>query len=223
MFKLERKVDIVAFAALFIGLISAGWQLKEFIVGARVKCIAPKQILIFAANRGITTNLQVDANLTYINSGAKGYPEAILREMVRFEIADKTYELQWQKTVHSHRGAIDPTKLEIDEKDDAAPFAIDGGDVVTHETNFQPELVDRPGVARRINFLEYDTFLHDIENIDEISFQISYETAKGKVATTSCLVKLDQQIKKELKERHWSAPTCAILERPSFTKKTNQF
>jgi hypothetical protein len=206
--KVERKTDLIALTAFIISLLTAFWQLSAYVNGPKIRCINPQQIMMFAADRGTNRYVHVNVDLTYINLGAKGYSDVVIKEWVTFSIEGQWYELDWKKFVHTYRDTNNSEILRSYEKDDASPFAVDGGDVVAHETSFQPLLSKRPFGDRRANYLEYSNFIAAVDKLDSITFIVSYETVDGRIAAEPCTVTLDPETKMELRKRSWSAPSC---------------
>ena len=93
--EIERKTDILAFAAFIISLTSLSYQAYGFFRGPSVVEFPPEQILFFP-EKWSGDYLHAAAQVTHVNRGSEGKNAVVRQETMTFELANKLYELKWQ-------------------------------------------------------------------------------------------------------------------------------
>ena len=134
---IERKTDILAFAAFIISLGGVIYQVTDFFRGAKVTLIPPEQLLIRTMkydneNRYIVFSLPI----AYVNSGGTGHNAVIKKELISVKLAGQDYSHSWQLFINTWS---EGKKLVFDkQKKGANAFVLNAGSAVAHETEYAP-------------------------------------------------------------------------------------
>jgi hypothetical protein len=209
--EIERKTDLLAFAALLIALSSVIYQIHGFFKGPDVKMFPPEQVFIkaFSYYQGAGFYVRFGARLAYVNEGRLGYNDVLRKESMFFSLGGKEYEQTWQ--------AFESFDLKENELishhiSNAHPIPINAGSAVSHETYFAPWPVRCPKAVQKCdkwkNYLKWDDFVKKLESVQELTFRFKSETYSGSTLTTECTIDIDEAFIKGLKKRKWHAPSC---------------
>jgi len=135
---IERKTDILAFAAFLIALSGVFLQVSSFFRGPVVRIFSPPQILIRKADPFPSGRVPVRfaALVAYVNDGDAGYNATIRRELLHYELESQTYTQEWQEFIASDLAA--DGKLQMNPKGVAQPMVLNAGSSMSHETYFTP-------------------------------------------------------------------------------------
>ena len=204
--EVERKTDVLAFAAFFISIGSLVTQGANLIQGPDVSLELPRQVLIHGdAYADGFTYTRISTKLVYLNTGSPGYDDVTRLEKASLSFGDRKITLIAQDYIESSVDENDKNKLIIDKKSDADPVQIRSGSVVIHDSYFAP-WPDREGEIDG-NYLVFSDFISIIEKLDEIKIEFTTTTFSGDVVAQSCNLIVSEFVQ-HLKDKGWSAPTC---------------
>jgi hypothetical protein len=142
--EVERKTDILAFAAFLLSLSSILYQIAVFFRGPQVTLAKPRQVVIYmhAAPDAKERYLTPVSTVAYVNSGQSGNNAVVLEESVSFTLEGKQHVYTWHAFVSLafiSSSAIDTSadrKIKFVQERTAAPFVVPGGGAEAHETWF---------------------------------------------------------------------------------------
>src|SRR5262245_59350604 len=99
--QIERKTDILAFAAFLLSLSSIAYQGASMLRGARVTLLAPRQVTIYLRQFGHESEdyLTFLTSMEYVNSGPPGMNDVVAEESVSFTLAGRSYTHVWHQFV----------------------------------------------------------------------------------------------------------------------------
>lgn len=204
--QIERKTDILAFAAFLISLLGVATQAAFFVRGADVELFVTEQVLLMGDKIRDEKYARIAARMTYVNRGQVGYNDILRQELVRFKIGNTEYEHYWQDYTSSKE---EGGKLSMNIRGDALPVAINAGSSESHETFFAPRWVTQNGVRSGKNYIQWDKFLTTISAQNEIVFVFRFKTFLGKEGEAACKIVVDSNLIENLKKRGWSVRSCA--------------
>ena len=183
---LDRRTDILAFAAFVLALSTAIAQLVVFLKGPRVSIIPPKQVMIiFSPTRSSDLdtekggkNLRVYVQMGYVNSGEYGQTAVVIDEWVAFRLGDKTYVQHAHSIEHITDKNYD-NKLEFEFLDPVSPLPIAGVSAASRPVYFAPFPVrDTMGNCKRDHhFLSREDFIREFAKSRSITFFFFYRIA----------------------------------------------
>lgn len=206
--ELDRKTDILALAAFFL---SIGGLIYQGILAVKkpdVLQFPPDQIVFYPEVSSGTEYVQAGAQSTYVNRG-RGDRNAVLKmERLSFNLGGKSYELKWQNFVSY---SSDGNKLVVGEPKPAIPAVIKSGEGTSHETHFAPRSFHVPTQSDEVrykNFLPWDTFISEIEKLQELDLRIVAEFYGLENKETHVYVEITPAVKHALKTNRWSAPSA---------------
>lgn len=209
--EIERKTDILAFAAFLLALAGILYQVFGYLQGPDVKLFPPEQILIFTEKIRADEYVMFATSMAYVNTGQPGYNAALKSESIRFTIAGKKYEQKWQEFISSGSSG---NKLIKVKRDEAHPLAINAGSTISHETSFAPRSIhvrNENDKSRFKNFLKWEDFLKSITGSKELVFELVSEIyGDPHPLNIKCKIYVDDNFINLLKEKQWSAPSCWI-------------
>jgi len=201
--QIERKTDILAFAAFVISIGGLVSQAINLVKGPDILVENPRQILFkFHKYPDGEEYLRISANMIYLNKGSPGYDDITKSEEARITIGNRVIILVGQEYIDSsdENGEFIVTKLS-----DADPVQIKSGSVVTHETYFSPWPNDTKNSS--MNYIKLSEFILLLEDNDFVFVKIVASTYDGKVVETTCQLKTSQFLQ-HIKSKKWSAPVC---------------
>ena len=230
---LDRRTDILAFAAFVLALSTVIAQIVFFLKGPRVSMLPPNQItMIFAPLRTSDSDpdkgakvLRVSAQMGYVNSGEYGQTAVVIREWVSFRFDNQTYV----QKAHSIQNITDlnyDNKLEFEFLGPISPLAIAGVSSASRPVYFSPFPVrsaeDDGDPAR--NFLLEGVFLKRIleqpiqserdkrdthERRKPITISFFFQIAGDDDAQSAeCTVNIDQGALESLVNHGWTSLIC---------------
>jgi len=99
--RIERKTDILAFAAFLIAITGTANQIFHEARGPNIKLFQPNGIIFHFFDYGNEKKfLRLGLRSSYINSARRDYTGVVLNEYIVFEINDKKYKQVWGDLVH---------------------------------------------------------------------------------------------------------------------------
>ena len=200
--EIERKTDILAFAAFVMSVGGLLMQMINLIKGPDIVMEPPRQILIESIeNDKKITHIRFSAKLIYLNKGSPGYDDIVKSETAVVIIGDRNIQFQAIKYIVSK---VENNKLKIASLSDADPVQVKSGQVVSHETYFVPWPSKPPSES---NFIEFDDFISMLNKHKEMVVYFKSVTFSGAEIHQKCNVDSKAFIYK-LIEKKWSAPVC---------------
>ena len=202
--EIERKTDILAFAAFIISISNLILQFFNLVKGPNLTLESPQQVLIqsYSYSANGKKYIRIAAIMNYFNQGSPGYHDIIKSEeaYIKFPNQNKEIKLNAQKYIHSKEKK---GELVIETISNAIPVQIKSGDIVSHETLFVPWTNNETNK----NFIEYSDFLNLLVSNKEINVRFISSNLKNQKKEVQC--KLHTKIFLEsLKQKTWSAPVC---------------
>ena len=201
--EVERKTDILAFAAFVISIGGLAAQAVNLIKGPDVFVENPRQVL-FKSHRYPDGQeyLRISANLVYINKGSPGYDDITKEEKASVAVGNKVIDLVGQEYIDS---SYKDGKLIVTKLSDANPIQIKSGSVVSHETYFSPWPNESKITAD--NFTKFSEFIDLLKDNNFISVEIKVSTYNGNNIEASCKLNTSEFLQ-HLEAKKWSAPVC---------------
>lgn len=207
---IERKTDILAFAAFLIALGSVLFQISAYVRGPSVRLFTPEQILISAHKfPNDKTYVRFGARMAYVNTGQVGYNATIRREVLRYTLGDQTYIQTWQRFIASDFD--EEGHLELKDQGVAVPFPVNASSSLSHETHFTPVVVHCPGGPPNCewaNFLEWVLFLRKLRDLKEMTFHLIGEIYGEEPVEVACKIDVNPAMVAQLERAQWYAPSC---------------
>jgi hypothetical protein len=209
---ISRKIDVVAFAALFLSVGAVLVQLSAFFRGAELTLLPPDQVFIVRDDNYSDgkSRARFGTTLIYVNRGEKGYSQIVRREVAYIKGAGKDREQGWDSFV-----TFDGFKPQ--KPSPATPFAIDGGESKSHQTYFIPWPKHCPpsntGCDVMENHIYWDDFIAELRRLvsqgnRHLQFRFAAEVIDGKPIPTSCSIDIDANIVSAIELYHGYNPTC---------------
>lgn len=230
---LDRRTDILAFAAFILALSTIIAQAVFYLKGPRVSMLPPNQIMIIFAPLRTTDSdpdkdaevLRVSAQMSYVNSGEYGQTAVVVKEWVSFRFGGETYT----QNAHSIQKITDidyDNELEFEFPDPISPLAIAGVSSASRPIYFTPFPVrcTTEDCDPAHNFLLDSVFLKKIlEQPIQKESNERYAQGKGRYITFSfffkiageddaqsaeCTVNIDQGALESLVGHGWTSVVC---------------
>lgn len=208
--EIERRTDILAFAAFLMALGNVVYQAALAFRGPDIHLFPPEQLVILGEQYPSGKRyVRFAAKMSYVNDGSVGYNAAVVGESLHFQLGDTQYEQRWQTFESFQRSPDDPLKLESLKTEDAHPFTLAAGSTVGHETYFAPRkrafvLEDE----RAQSYLEWPAFLEQLEKLPEVRFELRAEVHGMAPEHVGCTIRVDDELRDKLEQRGWYAPSC---------------
>jgi len=212
---LSRKIDVVAFTALFLSIATITIQLSAYFKGARLTLLPPDQVFI-RRDDSYTDKIpraRFGATLIYVNTGEKGYASIVRRESVVVKIDGKDFEQGWDQFV-----VFDGPKPKKGSDEPAKPFPVDGGDTKTHQTDFIPWPKRCPRAQATCpeleeNHVHWDMFMNELRRLTkagqyEYEFDFAAEVYGADKITASCKIHFDADTVDAIEMGRGYSPTC---------------
>ena len=118
---------------------------------------------------------------------------------------------KWQSFGYSSSEA---NVLKVEGEEEAHPFAVEGGGVVSRETHFAARTSPDGTFA---NFLRSDDFLKLLPKAKFLDMSLTTRIHGESPQTVKCKVVITERLIKTLNEKRWSAPSCLKSERATET------
>jgi hypothetical protein len=187
-FEIERKTDILAFAAFLLGLSSVVYQGIGRLTGPNIELLPVRQITLVARPIPDSDEKSVSyvATMAYVNTGQVGYNDAVTRERLEFKLnkKEKVYTADWHKFV-----SFNETKDFIAEGKSVGAVVVNAGSAEAHETWFASRTDDNLVYLNDFS-LAFEELLKDNNKV--IKWQITFfsETIKDGEINDICNVML---------------------------------
>jgi hypothetical protein len=206
--EIERKTDILAFAAFIISLTSLSYQAYGFLKGPSVVEFPPEQILFFPSEGG--DYLHAAAQVTHVNRGSEGKNAVVKQEKMTFKLANTPYELKWQ--YFENFSNLGHKLVRPEHPEAASPIVIKAGEAVSKEIHFAPRTLpivsqSSAGDAYK-NFLRWDDFVSQLANAKELDVQIVTEFYGLRDQHINVFIRVTPEFIHALKTDRWDAPSC---------------
>ncbi len=201
---IERKTDILAFAAFVISIGGLITQTVNLVKGPDVKLEAPKQVLLTSQLYPDGKHyIRIAAKLIYLNKGSPGYDDITKSEEAYFSVNNRRIKLSGQEYIAS---GVENKQLVVQKKSDADPVQIKSGSVVVHETYFAPWPSKGSDVSS--NFIEFSEFVNCLRKQPELNIEFVVKTFNcGTINKVNCRL-LTKHFVQHLESKKWSAPVC---------------
>lgn len=204
--EVERKTDILAFAAFVISIGSLVAQTINLIKGPEFIFEKPRQVLItshlYPDGHAYT---RISSKLVYLNKGSPGYDDITKTEEATIYVGEKKIRLVGQEYVDT---SVKGKDVIITKISDADPVQVKSGGVVVHETYFAP-WPEKEGELTS-NFVEFNKFVSWLKGRETIRVEFKTETFEGGVKTQTCRL-VTKEFLNHLEEKGWSAPVCNTI------------
>lgn len=227
--QIEKKTDILAFAAFLLATASIMSQVYSFFRGADVTLFPPEQIFIIRDNLGTENkpnyHVRFNVRMAYVNTGAVGYNAVIERETLSFTIVKTdgsyTYEQAWSSftTFDLIKGQYEPF-----ERAPANPKPINAGSAESHDTYFSPRSIPCEGAKddcpeKWSNYLKWVDFLTMIKDVNarRIDFMLVGKLYGSDPVNASCTIYITPTLISWLDKDKAYSPSC----RPKNTRRPN--
>ena len=219
--EIDRKTDILAFAAFVISITQLIYSLYGFMSGPRVRLYPSEQILMKVVEYPRAGRyLMLNTRMAYVNTGQPGNNTAIGKETISFRILGndgewRRYEHQWQRFESFD---LVGTSLRSIKSEPAIPVPINAGSAVSHETSFAPRSVPgKEGADKWKNFLPWEDFIAALNRMEShgirrLEFTVTAEILGKKPISTTYEVDLDRNLIDRLTRETWASPACTAKE-----------
>jgi hypothetical protein len=209
LFSIERKTNVLAFAAFLIAIVSATYQLTNYLKGPDVILFSPDQIML--EKRESTEDemlLGIVAPMSYVNTGGAGYNGTVHREIIRFQLGAKIFEYTWQEF---GRSTSEGRELIFNTMGEARPFPVNGGSSDSHETRFAPRRPRCPTHDRdclNSNFLSTETFFDKTNGLKKLRFEFIADVFSEDRICAACEIDIDPSLWASLAINQWVTFPC---------------
>ena len=202
---IEKKTDILAFAAFVISIGGLLAQATILLRGSDVQLQAVSQVMIYKDSRSDTEHyVNFVGSYFYFNNGSPGYSDVIREERAVLKLGDRAFEF---RGIEHGSSSAPVTKNETEvwtKTSDFTPTEVASGKVVFRETRLVPF---NSRTELETGFLQWPDFLAELETHKTFSLvQISQLINDGELRV-SCHFKTKEFLY-ALKDKGWSAPIC---------------
>jgi hypothetical protein len=206
---IENKTDVLAFAAFLLALVSAVYQLTEYLKGPVVRLFHPDYIMIEKRmGPDGSWSISIVAPMSYANMGGVGYTGTVRKEIVRFQLGSKTYEYVWQEFVDTTSKGKDLIENKLTA---VHPFPISGGSSESHETRFTPNRQRCPNNDREClnkNFLSPEDFFNEANKLKQLHFEFTADVFPKKTTLAACVIDIGPYLWSGLATNGWITLPC---------------
>jgi hypothetical protein len=219
-FAITYEVGILTLITFVLSVISLGWQILNYLQGAKIKLIPPDQILIGSServdfpSRDGGSYVHFIIRMSYVNEGATGYNATTRRERIKIRLdGHPEIEQRWYRFVTFDASGPSGAGLKVEKSSDARPLPIMAGNSESHATLFQPWPKQCPLSSgkcdSRDSYLGWDAFLELFRHKRVLEVEIMAE-AYGQMESVSakCRIEMPEQSFLAMKERGWGSPVC---------------
>ena len=207
--EIENKTNVLAFAAFVLSLGALVGQMSRFLIGPRLMLVPPDQVILIKNTSAQNVDkVAVVVRMIYVNSGAEGYSEIVLKERLSAKVGDDVWQFVSLNYVNPQR---DKATLLLQDKDttDAVPFSVDSGKVVSHFTKYVP--FAGPNNGSKPGYLVWSELLNATKDMKPISFAFTYQTVGKSSKEIRCRVD-PSSLYDNLQSKGWSAVPCVFYE-----------
>ena len=207
-FEIERKTDILAFAAFLLALSSIIYQGIGKFIGPNIELLPVRQIILVARPIPDSHKKSVSyvATMAYVNTGQVGCNDAIVRERLQFQLnsQEEPYMADWHKFV-----SFNETRDFIAEGKSVGAFVVNAGSAEAHETWFAPRNDDHILYLNEFT-LAFEELLKDNDKVIEWQIKFISETIKDGEIDDVCKVILSGRRIQALRDPNvgWVALNC---------------
>lgn len=219
-FKVTYEASVFALVTFAISMVSLGWQVVNYLQGAKIRIIPPDQIVIGSsksvdfASRDQGQYVHFIVRMSYVNEGATGFNATMRRERIIVKLDGyPPFEQRWYRfVVHDVTGPTG-SDLKVDKVSDARAFPVVAGNAETHATVFQPwPRLCEPGVLNcdpRESYLPWDKFLDLFAAKRTMEIEVLSEAfGQSKSSSSKCRIEMDENSFAAMKRNGWGSPIC---------------
>lgn len=214
--RVERKTDILAFAAFLIALLGTCLQIADWAKGPRISFHGPDRVVLFTylQQNGLQI-VRVAAPMSYTNSATSQYSGTLRSERVNMTIGAHSTTQAW---FSFGRLATRGVSFEPEISADASPQTIPGGGAISHTTFFTALPITcttaKPKCERYANFSFDGETTTDLGKVDHISFVFLAEMYDaGAPQSYGCSVAVDADILAHWLANGWFSAPCEPVDR----------
>jgi hypothetical protein len=182
--EIERKTDILAFAAFIISIGSLLSQFINLIRGPEIILDGPNIVTLYSGYGSDEKEyLRLSTGLIYLNMGSPGYHDFIKSEEALLSTDTDKIKLTAKYYIKTKS---DLKKMFLEVKGDAVPVAVKSGTTLYHETEFGPF----PSKAnnRNVDFVVIDSFIDKLKQSSKLTVKFIIKTYSGQSITKECLL-----------------------------------
>lgn len=182
--QIEKKTDILAFAAFVISVGTLVAQLVNLVRGPDIVLDGPKIVTLYSSPGGDGKHyIRLAARFTYLNNGSPGYDDFLKSESATILVDGASIELEAKDFVElsSHGKVMMRKRL-----NDATPVALKSGEVVSHETEFVP-FPSRN--SSNENFVSRAEFIDKLQSATDLIIRFTVHTYGGQTLSRHCSLK----------------------------------
>lgn len=204
--EIERKTDVLAFAAFVISLGGLITQMVNLFKGSEIIVENLEQVSFYMKEYSAGDSyLNLISEMTYYNSGSPGYSDVVRSELITVNFGADYIQLKGFAHVHSQENEQDPSLLDVKNPSFDIAAQVKARDAESHETRFVP--FNHLGVESSGSFIKQDALLSKLEQVDEIKVLVETTFFSGKATTAECRID-SQQIIDHFNDKGWSAAEC---------------
>ena len=213
--EIDKKTDILSFAAFLLALAGILYQVYGFFQGPQVILFPPEQIAISTFKIVPTGKEYVRfiVPMSYVNRAQPGYNAVIKRERIAFFIGSQSYVHKWQEFGSSTSDK--QGNFEFSKKSDAQPLTINAGSSENHETYFAPfsirETALKAGEDKYKYYLQWRTFLTELSKSKKIRIDVVAEVYSKADLKLRCELDVNDKMIEFLEKKKWTAPAIVCL------------
>lgn len=209
-----RRTDLLAAAAFILSLSTILYQTWNFMKGASPAIYPPDTLYVFFDRypNGVTAT-RFAGQLSFTNGGEVGH-NAIIRDVsANITVGSRKIEQYWLSFATVARR---DTELDVQIKEAAHPFVINGGGAVSHMVTFSPRVKDCTTQIRGTADCQQGVdFVSDTEFLNILSQQKAFEvTFSGSIfdsrrkLDTKCMVSITEDLIQTMAKNNWYAARC---------------
>ena len=221
--EIEKKTDILAFAAFLLSVSSIMYQVTIYFRGPQVSLGRPREIILYMQQPPGTNDIErrrltFVSTTTYVNSAPPGKNAVVLNQIVNFTLNGKQYNYDWYQFVTlsfkpPSTNEMDRKELGVVESKTASPFVVPAGGAEAREIWFGPRFNEEfinPSDIRR----EFTSVMNLNKQHIFWSFRFKAEYLNDDNDSELCNVKITSNIIENIltPEIGWASLSCVAPE-----------
>ena len=214
---IERKTDVLAFAAFIISIGSLTAQFANLVRGPEIVLVGPKYVTLYSATASNNKDyLRLVAGFTFLNKGSPGYDDILKYEKVSVVMDKHSINLSAKNYIETSNSAKNMIREYIN---DATPVALKSGAVTNHETEFIPLPGQNNKNSDGVDYSEFSHFMAVLADASTLMVKFTIETYDGQKIIKECSLR-PKKVAKYLndrdktinnKTRSWSTSQCVRI------------